>query len=146
MNQWKIEINRDTVDQYNKYYFSQHPRASKLQITKPIHPSINEWTILPRIQMNALKQKWKAFGYWIIKQYGYENLKLGNVDVVICLYFGTKRRHDIDNYTLKFLNDAFVESGFIVDDDDKHIRSVLVSTDYDKENPRTEIIFKERQE
>lgn len=146
MNQWKIEINNKTVNNYNEWYFKNHPRATKPQINKPIHPSINEWAILPRMQMNNLKQKWKDFGCWVIKQYGYENLQLDKVDMFVNIYFGTKRRHDIDNYTEKFLNDAFVESGFIVDDDDKHICSLTVTTGYDKDNPRTEFIFKEKKE
>ena len=56
----KIIIDNDVVERYNEYYFSQHPKAKKKPIEKPMHPSINQWCILPRIQMNALKQKWKA--------------------------------------------------------------------------------------
>ena len=62
----------DVVDKYNAYYFSQHPRAKKKQIEHPYHPSINVWSIKPRIQMNALKQTWKQFIMWWIKDLGYE--------------------------------------------------------------------------
>ena len=57
----------DVIDKYNAYYFSQHPRAKKKQIEHPYHPSINVWSIKPRIQMNALKQTWKQFIMWWIK-------------------------------------------------------------------------------
>lgn len=139
MNIIKIIIDNDVVDRYNEYYFKQHPRAKKKQIEKPWHPSINSWCILPRIQMNALKQKWKSFGCWIINEYGYKNMKLSNFDVIHTVFFDTKRRHDVDNTVPKFLMDSFTESGFIVDDDEKHMHSLLLKTGYDKNYPRTEI-------
>ncbi len=75
----KLIINNDVVERYNQYYFLLHPKAKKKQIEHPYHPSINIWSIKPRIQMNALKQSWKNFITWWIKDLGYENLKLDNV-------------------------------------------------------------------
>ena len=49
-----LTIDQKTLDLYTKYYFLEHPRAKKIPIEKPWHPSINTWMILPRIQMNAL--------------------------------------------------------------------------------------------
>lgn len=135
----KIIIDDIIVQKYNDAYFKLHPRATKKPINHPWHPSINEWCILPRIQMNSLKQKWKDFGCWIIKYYGYENLKLDNFDIIITVFFNTKRRHDVDNQTPKFLLDAFTASGFIVDDDEQHLHSLTLKTGYDKSHPRTEI-------
>ena len=61
-----LTIDQKTLDLYTKYYFLEHPRAKKIPIEKPWHPSINTWMILPRIQMNALKQKWKEFvKFWV---------------------------------------------------------------------------------
>lgn len=89
--------------------------------------------------MNALKQKWKQFGVWFIKELGYSNMKLDNFDIIITVFFETKRRHDADNQVPKFLLDAFTESGFIIDDDESHLHSLTLKTGYDKLNPRTEI-------
>ena len=89
--------------------------------------------------MNALKQKWKLFGCWLIKSLRYNDMKLDNFDIIITVYFDTKRRHDVDNQVPKFLLDSFTESGFIVDDDEKHLHTLTLKTGYDKENPRTEI-------
>ena len=100
----------DVVDKYNAYYFSQHPRAKKKQIEHPYHPSINVWSIKPRIQMNALKQTWKQFIMWWIKDLGYENLGLDNVEIEYDIYHPTKRRTDPDNYSPKFIHDGFVET------------------------------------
>ena len=57
----KLILYNDVVERYNQYYFSQHPKAKKKQIEHAYHPSINIWSIKPRIQMNALKQSWKNF-------------------------------------------------------------------------------------
>lgn len=134
----KLVLDQDILNKYNSYYFSLHPKAKKPPIEKPWHPSINTWCILPRIQMNALKQKWKDFGIWWIKELGYENMKLDSFEVTQTVFFDSKRRHDIDNYTNKFLNDSWTEAGFIVDDDSSHYRSLTMRNDYDKEHPRTE--------
>lgn len=137
----KLILDRDVIDRYNTYYFEQHPRAKKTPIEQPYHPSINVWSILPRIQMNALKQKWKDFGVWWINDLGYNDMKLDSFDLIVTVFFSVKRRHDCDNQTPKFLLDAFTESGFIVDDDEKHLHSLTLKTGYDKENPRTELDF-----
>ena len=72
----------DVVERYNKYYFTQHPKARKKQIEHPYHPSINVWSIKPRIQMNALKQQWKQFIIWWINDLGYTDMKLDNFDLL----------------------------------------------------------------
>lgn len=61
----KLIIDNDVVEKYNQYYFSQHPKARKKAIEHSYHPSINIWMVLPRIQMNALKQKWKLKGEYV---------------------------------------------------------------------------------
>lgn len=58
--------------------------------------------------------------------------------VEITYYFPTLARHDADNYAGKFLLDGLTKAGVIVDDDLKHITTVIKG-DYDKKNPRTEI-------
>lgn len=139
MNIIKIIIDNDVVDKYNEYYFTQHPRAKKKPIDKCIHPSINVWSIKPRIQMNALKQSWKEFIIWFINDLGYENMLLDNIDVVYDIYHPTKRRTDPDNFSPKFIHDGFVESGFWVDDDREHLHSLTIRCHVDKYYPRTEI-------
>lgn len=137
--QIKLIIDTNIVDRYNQYYFSQHPKAKKIQIEHPYHPSLNIWSIKPRFQMNALKQSWKNFIIWLIKDLGYENLHLDNVSITYDIYHPTKRRTDPDNYTPKFIHDGFVESGLLVDDDREHLHSLTIRCHVDKDNPRTEI-------
>lgn len=138
-NYIKLILDNDVLEKYNTYYFLEHPRAKKKPIEHPYHPSINQWCILPRIQMNALKQKWKDFVCFWMKLEKLENKKLDSFDITITVFFNTKRRHDVDNQIPKFILDGFTEAGFIVDDDEKHLHSLTLKTGYDKEKPRTEI-------
>ena len=135
----KLTLDQTVLDKYNKYYFLEHPKAKKVPIEHPWHPSINVWCILPRIQMNALKQKWKDFVKFWMKLEKLENRQLDNFDIILTVFFNTRRRHDTDNQVPKFILDGFTECGFIVDDDEKHLHSLTLKTGYDKENPRTEI-------
>jgi Holliday junction resolvase RusA-like endonuclease len=138
----KLIIDDALLDEYADYYFKKHPRARKKPIEKPWHPSINQWMILPRIQMNALKQKWKDFGVWWIEKLGYTDMMLRSFDMTFTVFRNTRRRVDPDNCCPKMILDSFTESGFIVDDDGKHLHSLTLKTDYDKEYPRTEILVR----
>ena len=142
ITEYKIIIDNTLVDEYCLFYFKQHPRARKKPIDRPIHPSLNQWMILPRIQMNALKQKWKDFGKYVIKKHELENKRLDNFEMEFKVFMPSKRRIDADNTCPKFLLDAFTEAGFIVDDDSKHLHSLTLRCGYDKDNPRTEIIVR----
>lgn len=142
MKEIKLVLDNDVLERYNEYYFKNHPRARKKPIEKPRHPSINVWCILPRIQMNDLKQKWKDFGVWWIKDLGLDGMMLDNFEVIQTVYFDSKRRSDIDNFTGKFIHDSWSEARFIVDDDYRHFKSLTMKCDYDKEYPRTEFIVR----
>ena len=68
-----------------------------------------------------------------------------NSVVEITYYFPTQARHDADNYAGKFLLDGLTKAGVIVDDDLRHISTVIRGA-YDKQNPRTEITIWTMQE
>ncbi len=63
----------------------------------------------------------------------------GKIGMVVSLYFGTKRRADIDNFN-KLLYDALTGIVWL---DDSQIHQVLTLKYYDKENPRIEVEVKE---
>lgn len=136
----KLVIDNKVLELYEKYYFIKHPRASKKPIEQPYHPSINQWMIMKRPMMNALKQKWKDFIIFFIKSQGYSNLHIEKCEMIFTVFYSTNRRHDVDNGVPKFILDGFAESGFIVDDDSKHVTSLTLKCDVDKDNPRTEIL------
>lgn len=135
----KLSFNRETLEEYNKYYFEQHPRASRIPLEHPYHASINEWMIMRRPMMNALKQKWKAFTVWFIENQGLSNLHIEKCELHFVTYYYTNRRHDVDNSVPKFIIDGLCESGFIIDDDHLHITKLTLECGVDIENPRTEI-------
>mgnify|MGYP003299360615 CR=1 FL=1 len=135
----KLIIDNNTLSEYEKYYFEQHPRASKKPIENPYHPLMNQWMIMKRPMMNTLKQKWKNFICWLIESQGYSNLHIDRCEMKFITYYKTNRRHDVDAACPKFILDGFAESGFIVDDDSKHVVSLMLQCFVDKDNPRTEI-------
>lgn len=138
-----LVIDNQTLDEYNTYYFKLYPKRKVKPIQKPIPPSLNQWMIMKRPQMNALKQKWKDFIIWLIKyKYNSENLNIQKARVTYTYYFPTRARHDADNYNGKFVNDGITESKLWVDDDFSHI-STIIEGKYDKNNPRTEILIEE---
>lgn len=89
--------------------------------------------------MNALKQKWKDFICYFIDKQGYSNLHIEKCEMKFVTYYDSNRRHDCDSATPKFILDGFSESGFIVDDDNKHLIRLTLECYVDKDNPRTEI-------
>lgn len=94
---------------------------------------------MKRPMMNALKQRWKDFIIWLIEDQGYSNLHIEKCEMKFTIYYKTNRRHDIDNGCPKFILDGLSESGFIIDDDSKHVTSLTMECYVDKENPRTDI-------
>lgn len=142
MREIKIIIDNNTLERYEKHYFKLHPRAYKRPIDNPWHPLMNQWMIMKRPMMNALKQKWKDFTCWIINEQGYSGLQIETCEMEFVTYYKTNRRHDVDAACPKFILDGFAESGFIVDDDNKHLLSLLLRCYVDKENPRTEIFVR----
>lgn len=137
----KIVIDNFVLERYYEYYFKTYPRRKKIPISKPIPPSLNQWMIMPRHQMNNLKQIWKAFGEWLVNINGLRNKKIEKCRIEIEYFFDSKRRHDADNFTPKNLFDSFTSSGLLVDDDFDHVESLTIKGNYSKENPRTEIKF-----
>lgn len=141
MKELKITIDKYALERYENYYFSLHPRARNKPIKQPRHESINQWMILKRPAMNALKQRWKDFIVWLANDLDIAGLDISKCEITHVVYFSTNQRHDPDNTVPKFILDGLVESGVIVDDDSKRITKLILQCGVDKENPRTEIII-----
>ena len=135
----KLVIDNTALEDYEKVYFANHPRAKKKPIAQPYHESINKWMIMKRPQMNALKQRWKEFVTWFVENSEYKDIHIEKCELKFVTYYGTERRHDIDNGCPKFILDGLCDSGFIIDDDSKHITSLTMQCFVDADNPRTEI-------
>lgn len=142
MQEIKIVIDYDVLNKYYEEYFSKYPKRKKKSIESPIPPSLNVWMIMPRFKMNAQKQAWKEFGTWLVEYNGLSNKMIDKCQITIEYFFGTKHRHDADNFTPKNLFDSFTVSGLLIDDDFDHVESLTIKGNYSKENPRTEIVFR----
>lgn len=140
-NTRKIVIDKKDVEAYCAEYKLLHPNSRIAPIKAPSHPSINEWMIKARPAMNSMKQKWKEFAVWIVREYGWENEYIKSCDLIFTTYFNNKRRRDNDNYTPKFIMDGFVDAGLLLDDSSSVVKSLTIKCDYDKENPRMEFLF-----
>ena len=141
MKELTLTLDNSVLEQYYEYYFNKYPRRTKKPIKHPYHESINEWFIMLRPQMNALKQAWKDFWIWWIEELGLQNEKYQLFTITSTVYMPTRRRCDPDNTVIKFFLDGMVEGGLIEDDGGKHLKALTLKTDYDKENPRTELDF-----
>lgn len=141
-DRYNLVIDNSVLEEYNRYYFLQHPKAKKKPIAHPYHESINVWMIMKRPMMNALKQKWKDFIKWYITQLGFSELHIDKCEISQVVYYPTNRRHDIDNSVPKFILDGLTESGMIIDDDSRHITRLTLECYVDKANPRTELTIK----
>ena len=69
-------------------------------------------------------------------------MKIDNCEIEVTTYRKINREFDLDNTTIKFIQDGFVESGLLVDDNYKILKKLTLMGGIDKENPRTEIIIK----
>ena len=138
----RLVIDKEVLLRYTEFYFSQHPRATKPPIKQPYHESINQWMILRRSAMNALKQRWKDFIKWFINEQGYSNLRIDKCEIKQSVFYPTNRRRDLDNSVPKFILDGLVESEMVVDDDMKHITKLTLTGGVDTARPRTELEIK----
>lgn len=73
--------------------------------------------------------QWEAKAQWRNKPID------GDVELWVTLYFGTKRRGDVDNFN-KLALDALTG---IVYHDDRQVAFLRIERSYDKKNPRIEI-------
>lgn len=138
----KLTITNKTLEKYNSYYFHLHPKAKKAPIKNPYHESINQWMILKRPLMNAVKQKWKDFVKWFVDEQGYSNLHIDRCEITQTVYYPNNRRHDTDNSVPKFILDGLVEGGMIIDDDMLHITKLTLKCGIDLKKPRTELYIR----
>jgi hypothetical protein len=143
LNEIKIIIDNNIIEEYNKYYFSRYPRRKKKPIEKPIPPSLNRFIAMKRMQQNSVKQKYKEFSIWLANYFKIANLNLDKVEIVFKFYFPDHRRRDFDNLMLtpKFIDDGFVEAKVLKDDSGDILKIRFENFEYDKNNPRVEMLI-----
>jgi len=112
-----------------------------LIVINDIPPSNNKFIGRNMIfQYQEEKKKW----HWLVKAAIKDKPQSAIIKARITLtyYFKSKTRRDPDNFSGKMLLDPLVREGIIVDDCFDYIELVL-KCQYDKVNPRTEILIEE---
>lgn len=138
-----IEFTEELLEEWIKMYFKKHQRARKRPIENSVHPSINKWSIMPRISQNTLKKNWNDFTQFVVEKYGYRMVGINRCKVEVIIHKATQIRCDADNYCLKFANDGFVDCGLLVDDSYKVITETTTKIIYDKGINKMEVVFKD---
>jgi len=91
----------------------------------------------PTMYMTAEGTALKEQYFWEVKSQWRKKVITSPVTIEVTLYFGDKRKRDIDNFN-KLILDAM--SG-VVWKDDSQITEMKTSKRYDKDKPRVEIII-----
>lgn len=137
----QITFTEELRQEWLKVYFKEHPRARKEPIQYCTHPSINTWSIMPRISMNTLKKNWGDFTKFVIEKQGLSMIGISHCECTVVIHQPTKGRADNDNYSLKFVNDSLVDNGVLVDDSYFVITQTTTKIIYDKGVRQMDIIF-----
>lgn len=103
-----------------------------------IPPSLNVWKNWHWSKQNQYKQDlYDAIGKLKLA-FHLPQIKYARIDITY--YFPTKRGRDLtDNFAPKFLNDALVKGGLLVDDRTEYIGLPNLRAEIDRERPRVEI-------
>src|SRR5690554_2051343 len=83
-----ITIDIPTMKKYETYYFKKYPKrkvfpfaSRKTGVINPIPPSLNQWMIMKRPQMNNVKQQWTEFIVWLIDYHSMTNQKINRAKI-----------------------------------------------------------------
>ena len=105
------------------------------------HPSINTWSHWHFHEYNKEKKRWAELVGWVVMGANRPSFA-GKVEVEVRYYFKTKAKHDIDNYTPKFIMDPLVAMKVIEDDNNEIVTALTTKLFYDNLHPRTEVTIK----
>ena len=86
--------------------------------------------------MSAEGKSLKEDYQWQLKSQWKQPIITRDVELEVKLFFGTKRKNDIDNFN-KLLLDSMTGIVFV---DDSQITKLTISKHYSKEDPRIEVI------
>lgn len=117
------------------------PLYIKKKNGKRMHINLNNYRNWHHYTSNNIKKQYQAIALRKIPK-----KKCKSAEITYTLYRGDNRRVDLSNVLSihdKFFCDALTKSGFIPDDDCKHIKKIVyLHGGVDKDNPRVEIQIK----
>ena len=140
--EYRVEFNQELLDEYLVEYFRRHPKATKKPITRPLHPSINEWMGMQRHQLNALKQHWKDFSVFVCFKHGVTKLNIEKCSMEMICTHPTKVKRDNDNLACKFILDGFTAAQFLSEDNYFVLNPLIIRSRYEKGVTKMEFIIR----
>lgn len=150
LNKYVITFNSETLQAYTEHYFRSNPKRKKAPLDwagKKRTGQLVSWNRLincpNRIMQNQWKQEFADYTKYILHQQGLVGKRIERCAVTIRQFNGTRAHSDTDNLMAKASIDAMVKEGFLVEDNYTVVNPVMLTTEYDKENPRSEIIIYE---
>ena len=146
MNKYVITFNSESLQEYTKHYFKQYPKRKKPPLDwagKKRTGQLVSWNRFVncpnRVMQNQWKQEFADYTQYLLRKQGLSNKNIGRCAIVIKQYNGTRAKSDSDNIMVKASLDAMVKEGFITEDNYTVVNPVILTTDYDKDDPRSEI-------
>jgi crossover junction endodeoxyribonuclease RusA len=91
----------------------------------------------PAMYMTTFGRKLKEQYQWEARAQWKGKPLVGDIEVSITLYFGTKRKADLDNFN-KLSLDALTGIAY---EDDSQIAKLTIERSYDKTRPRIELVM-----
>jgi Holliday junction resolvase RusA-like endonuclease len=106
--------------------------------------SVNRATGRPFLRSAPAVKNWQEIALqYLTKQFRDFRMTNYPIDLTVVVYYGNKRRHDLDN-ALGTIMDALTAAKIIEDDSTAYVECVTIQFGgYDKTNPRAEIYFDE---
>ena len=77
-----------------------------------------------------LKLNWEEYLTMIVKELGYNDLYISACEIDVHIIKPTKKRFDLDNLSIKFIQDALVKNNVITDDNYTVIQKLTYSGEY----------------
>lgn len=143
-----LTFNKESYDKYTKHYRRVYPNRKKMPLSwtrKTPNGQLVSWNRFinspNRIMQNQWKQEFADYTKFILEDSGLNDLGIERCAIIVRQYNGTKAKSDSDNIMIKASLDAMVKCNVIIEDNYTVLNPVILYTDYDKENPRTEIIL-----
>lgn len=115
-----------------------------LTLHGPMPPHLSKYRNMHFFALNNEKKKWHDLVWKEVHHQGITPIKT-RIKMTYVFFFPTRARHDPDNYACvaKFINDALVDNGVLIDDSFQFISEFKVVQGGNSKPGRIEIIMEE---
>ena len=143
MEVYKLTFNQENLDAFYREYFKTYPLRSKQYIETPIVPSLNRWLSLSPKARSPIKNAWRDYVAYVVKEAGLTGLNLTSCRLNIHYIFPDRRLSDLDNRTPKLIQDSLTKAGVWTDDNYTVVKELRLTGSYSKNNPAMVLTIEE---